>query len=106
MAEITNSQFHILENEIKDNIDLKANLNILLNTVRKTIACEIHSTCKALTKSSDADVELYKDYEVLDRAAWTLDYVDLLTLDALRDLVNKTIVEEVAKNIVKHSEGN
>ena len=104
MASITNSQFHILENEIKDNVNLKAKLNTLLEEVREVVSFEIHSACKAMTKTSESDVELYKDYEALDCAAWTPDYIDLIALDRLRDFVNKTIVEEVAKNIVNHTE--
>ena len=104
MASITNSQFQILENEIKDNVNLKAKLNTLLEEVREVVSFEIHSACKAMTKSSESDVELYKDYETLDCAAWTPDYIDLIVLDRLRDLVNKTVVKEVANNIVKHTE--
>lgn len=105
MAVITDSQFQILKNEIQDNVNLKAKLNAVLKEVREVVSFEIHSACKAMTKTSESDVELYKDYEALDCAAWTPDYVDLITLDALRDLVNKTVVEEVANNIVGHTEG-
>ena len=104
MASITNSQFQILENEIKDNVNLKAKLNTLLEEVREVVSFEIHSACKAMTKTSDSDVELYKDYETLDCATWTPDYIDFIVLDRLRDIVNKTVVEEVANNIVKHTE--
>ena len=104
MASITNSQFQILENEITDNVNLKTKLNALLEEVREVVSFEIHSACKAMTKSSESDVELYKDYETLDCATWTPDYIDLIVLDQLRDLVNKTVVEEVANNIVKHTE--
>ena len=104
MASITNSQFQILENEITDNVNLKTKLNALLEEVREVVSFEIHSACKAMTKSSESDVELYKDYETLDCATWTPDYIDLIVLDRLRDLVNKTVVKEVANNIVKHTE--
>lgn len=104
MASITNSQFQILENEIKDNVNLKAKLNTLLEEVREVVSFEIHSACKAMTKTTESDVELYKDYETLDCAAWTPDYIDLIVLDRLRDIVNKTVVEEVAHNIVEHTE--
>lgn len=104
MASITNPQFQILENEITDNVNLKTKLNALLEEVREVVSFEIHSACKAMTKTSESDVELYKDYETLDCATWTPDYIDLIVLDRLRDLVNKTVVEEVANNIVKHTE--
>ena len=104
MAVITDSQFHILENEIKDNVNLKAKLNTLLEDVRKVVSFEIHSACKAMTKTTESDVELYKDYETLDCATWTPDYINLITLDTLRELINKTVVEEVARNIVDHTE--
>ena len=104
MASITSSQFHILENEIRDNINLKAKLNAILEEVREVVSFEIHDTCRAMTKASKADTELYNDYETLDCEAWTPDYIDLIVLDRLRDLVNKTVVEEVTNNIVKHTE--
>ena len=104
MAHITSSQFHILENEIQDNINLKAKLNAILEEVREVVSFEIHDTCRAMTKASKADAELYNDYETLDCEAWTPDYIDLIVLDRLRDLVSKTIVEEVMNNIVKHIE--
>ena len=104
MSHITSSQFQILKNEIKDNINLKAKLNVILEEVREVVSFEIHDTCRAMTKSSESDAELYKDYETLDCEAWTPDYIDLITLDALRDIVNKTITEEVMDNIVKHTE--
>lgn len=104
MANITNSQFHILENEIRDNINLKAKLNEILEEVREVVSFEIHDTCRAMTKASESDAELYNDYETLDCEFWTPDYIDLITLNALRDIVNKTILEEVAKNIVEHTE--
>ena len=103
MASITNSQFHILENEIRDNINLKAKLNAILEEVREVVSFEIHSTCRAMTKASESDAELYNDYETLDCEAWTPDYIDLITLNALRDIVNKTILEEVANNITEHT---
>ena len=104
MASITNSQFRILKNEIQDNINLKAKLNVILEEVREVVSFEIHDTCRAMTKAAESDAELYNDYEVLDCEAWTPDYIDLITLDALRDIVNKTIAEEVW-NIAKHAEG-
>lgn len=104
MASITDSQFHILKNEIRDNINLKAKLNAILEEVREVVSFEIHDTCRAMTKSSESDAELYKDYETLDCEAWTPDYIDLIVLDRLRDLVSKTVVEEVMNNIVKHTE--
>ena len=104
MASITNSQFHILKNEIRDNVNLKAKLNAILEEVREVVSFEIHDTCKVMAKASKADAELYNDYETLDCEAWTPDYIDLITLDALRDIVNKTIAEEVW-NIAKHAEG-
>lgn len=104
MAHITDSQFHILENEIRDNINLKAKLNVILEEVREIVSFEIHDTCKAMTKASESDTELYNDYETLDCEAWTPDYIDLITLDALRDIVNKTIAEEVMNNIAEHTE--
>lgn len=103
MAYITDSQFHILENEIRDNINLKAKLNAILEEVREVVSFEIHDTCKAMTKAAESDVELYKDYETLDCEAWTPDYIDLITLNALRDIVSKTITEEVTNNIVEHT---
>ena len=103
MASITSSQFHILENEIRDNINLKAKLNAILEEVREVVSFEIHSTCRAMTKASESDAELYNDYETLDCEAWTPDYIDLITLNALRDIVNKTILEEVANNITEHT---
>ena len=103
MASITNSQFHILENEIRDNINLKAKLNAILEEVREVVSFEIHSTCRAMTKASESDAEFYNDYETLDCEAWTPDYIDLITLNALRDIVNKTILEEVANNITEHT---
>ena len=103
MAGITSSQFHILENEIRDNINLKAKLNAILEEVREVVSFEIHSTCRAMTKASESDVELYNDYETLDCEAWTPDYIDLITLNALRDIVNKTILEEIANNITEHT---
>lgn len=105
MAHITNSQFQILKNEIKDNINLKAKLNAILEEVREVVSFEIHDVCRAMTKSSESDAELYKDYETLDCEAWTPDYIDLITLDVLRDLVSKTVVEEVINNIAEHTEG-
>lgn len=102
MASITDSQFHILKNEIRDNINLKAKLNAILEEVREVVSFEIHDTCRAMTKSSESDAELYKDYETLDCEAWTPDYIDLITLNALRDIVSKTITEEVMNNIVEH----
>ena len=104
MAGITNSQFQILKNEIQDNINLKAKLNAILEEVREVVSFEIHDTCRAMTKASGSDAELYNDYETLDCEAWTPDYIDLIVLDRLRDLVSKTIVEEVMNNIVKHTE--
>lgn len=104
MSHITNSQFQILKNEIKDNINLKAKLNAILEEVREVVSFEIHDTCRAMTKAAESDAELYNDYETLDCEVWTPDYIDLITLDALRDLVSKTIVEEVMNNIVKHTE--
>ena len=104
MVRITDSQFHILENEIRDNINLKVKLNAILEEVREVVSFEIHDACKAMTKAAESDAELYNDYEVLDCEAWTPDYIDLITLDALRDIVNKTIAEEVW-NIAKHAEG-
>lgn len=104
MVQITSSQFHILKNEIRDNVNLKAKLNAILEEVREVVSFEIHDTCKAMVKASKADAELYNDYETLDCEAWTPDYIDLITLDALRDIVNKTIAEEVW-NIAKHAEG-
>lgn len=103
MANITDSQFHILENEIRDNINLKAKLNAILEEVREVVSFEIHDTCKAMTKASESDAELYNDYETLDCEAWTPDYIDLITLTALRDLVDQTIAEEVMNNIVEHA---
>lgn len=103
MVSITSSQFHILENEIQDNINLKAKLNAILEEVREVVSFEIHDTCRAMTKSSESDAELYKDYETLDCEAWTPDYIDLITLNALRDIVSKTITEEVMNNIVEHT---
>ena len=104
MSHITSSQFQILKNEIKDNINLKAKLNAILEEVREVVSFEIHDTCRAMTKGAESDAELYKDYETLDCKVWTPDYIDLITLDALRDIVNKTIAEEVMNNIVKHTE--
>lgn len=104
MASITNSQFQILKNEIRDNINLKAKLNAILEEVREVVSFEIHDTCRAMTKASESDAELYKDYETLDCEAWTPDYIDLIVLDQLRDLVSKTVVEEVMNNIVEHTE--
>ena len=104
MASITNSQFQILKNEIQDNINLKAKLNAILEEVREVVSFEIHDTCRAMTKASESDAELYKDYETLDCEAWTPDYIDLIVLDRLRDLVSKTVVEEVMNNIVEHTE--
>ena len=104
MASITNSQFQILKNEIQDNINLKAKLNAILEEVREVVSFEIHDTCRAMTKASESDAELYKDYETLDCEAWTPDYIDLIVLDQLRDLVSKTVVEEVMNNIVEHTE--
>ena len=103
MASITSSQFHILENEIRANINLKATLNAILEEVREVVSFEIHDTCRAMTKASESDAELYNDYEKLDCEAWTPDYIDLITLNALRDIVNKTILEEVANNITEHT---
>lgn len=103
MAHITNSQFHILENEIRDNINLKAKLNAILEEVREVVSFEIHDTCRAMTKASESDAELYNDYETLDCESWTPDYIDLITLNTLRGIVNKTILEEVANNIVEHT---
>ena len=103
MSHITSSQFQILKNEIKDNINLKAKLNTILEEVREVVSFEIHDTCRAMTKASKADAELYNDYETLDCEAWTPDYIDLITLDALRDIVSKTITEEVMNNIVEHT---
>lgn len=103
MSHITSSQFQILKNEIKDNINLKAKLNAILEEVREVVSFEIHDTCRAMTKSSESDAELYKDYETLDCEAWTPDYIDLITLNALRDIVSKTITEEVINNIVEHT---
>ena len=94
MASITNSQFHILENEIRDNINLKAKLNAILEEVREVVSFEIHSTYRAMTKASESDAELYNDYETLDCEAWTPDYIDLITLKALRGLVDQTIEKE------------
>lgn len=94
MASITNSQFQILKNEIKDNINLKAKLNAILEEVREVVSFEIHDTCRAMTKAAESDAELYNDYETLDCEAWTPDYIDLITLTALRDLVDQTIAEE------------
>lgn len=37
MSHITSSQFQILENEIKDNINLKAKLNAILEEVREVV---------------------------------------------------------------------
>lgn len=104
MSHITSSQFQILKNEIKDNINLKAKLNEILEEVREVVSFEIHDTCKAMTKASESDAELYNDYETLDCEAWTPDYIDLITLNALRDIVSKTITEEVINNIVEHTE--
>ena len=104
MAHITSSQFQILKNEIQDNINLKAKLNAILEEVREVVSFEIHDTCRAMTKASESDAELYNDYETLDCEAWTPDYIDLIVLDRLRDLVNKTVVEEVMNNIVEHTE--
>ena len=94
MASITSSQFHILENEIRDNINLKAKLNAILEEVREVVSFEIHDTCRAMTKASESDAELYNDYETLDCEAWTPDYIDLITLKALRGLVDQTIEKE------------
>ena len=94
MASITNSQFQILKNEIQDNINLKAKLNAILEEVREVVSFEIHDTCRAMTKASESDAELYNDYETLDCEAWTPDYIDLITLNALRKLVDQTIAEE------------
>lgn len=105
MSHITSSQFHILKNEIRDNVNLKAKLNAILEEVREVVSFEIHDTCKVMTKAAESDVELYNDYETLDCEAWTPDYIDLITLDALRDIVNKTITEEVMNNIAEHTEG-
>ena len=105
MSHITSSQFQILKNEIKNNINLKAKLNAILEEVREVVSFGIHDTCKAMTKASESDVELYNDYETLDCEAWTPDYIDLITLNALRDIVSKTITEEVMNNIVEHTEG-
>lgn len=105
MVHITDSQFHILKNEIRDNINLKAKLNAILEEVREVVSFEIHDTCRSMTKAAESDVELYNDYETLDCEAWTPDYIDLITLDALRDIVNKTITEEVMNNIAEHTEG-
>lgn len=104
MVHITDSQFHILKNEIRDNVNLKAKLNAILEEVREVVSFEIHDACKAMTKAAESDAELYNDYETLDCEAWTPDYIDLITLDALRDIVNKTIAEEVMDNIAKHTE--
>ena len=104
MSHITSSQFQILKNEIKDNINLKAKLNEILEEVREVVSFEIHDTCRAMTKASESDAELYNDYETLDCEAWTPDYIDLITLDALRDIVSKTITEEIMNNIVEHTE--
>ena len=104
MSHITSSQFQILKNEIQDNINLKAKLNAILEEVREVVSFEIHDTCRAMTKASESDAELYNDYETLDCEAWTPDYIDLIVLDRLRDLVNKTVVEEVMNNIVEHTE--
>ena len=104
MAYITNSQFHILENEIRDNTNLKVKLNAILEEVREVVSFEIHDTCRAMTKAAESDTELYNDYETLDCEAWTPDYIDLITLNALRDIVSKTVVEEVMNNIAKHAE--
>lgn len=103
MAQITNSQFHILKNEIRDNINLKAKLDAILEEVREVVSFEIHDACKAMTKAAESDAELYNDYETLDCEAWTPDYIDLITLNALRDIVSKTITEEVMNNIVEHT---
>lgn len=103
MAQITSSQFHILKNEIRDNINLKAKLNTILEEVREVVSFEIHDACKAMTKAAESDAELYNDYETLDCEAWTPDYIDLITLNALRDIVSKTITEEVMNNIVEHT---
>ena len=103
MAHITSSQFHILENEIQDNINLKAKLNAILEEVREVVSFEIHDTCRAMTKAAESDAELYNDYETLDCEAWTPDYIDLITLNVLRDIVSKTITEEVMNNIVEHT---
>lgn len=94
MSHITSSQFHILENEIQDNINLKAKLNAILEEVREVVSFEIHDTCRAMTKSSESDAKLYKDYETLDCEAWAPDYIDLITLKALRGLVDQTIEKE------------
>lgn len=94
MSHITSSQFQILKNEIKDNINLKAKLNAILEEVREVVSFEIHDTCRAMTKAAESDAELYNDYETLDCEAWTPDYIDLITLTALRDLVDQTIAEE------------
>ena len=104
MAHITSSQFQILKNEIRDNINLKAKLNAILEEVREVVSFEIHDICRAMTKSAKSDAELYNDYETLDCEAWTPDYIDLITLNALRDIVSKTITEEVMNNIVEHTE--
>lgn len=104
MASITDSQFHILKNEIRDNINLKAKLNVILEEVREVVSFEIHDACRAMAKASESDAELYNDYETLDCEAWTPDYIDLITLDRLRDIVSKTITEEVVNNIVEHTE--
>ena len=104
MVGITNSQFQILKNEIQDNINLKAKLNTILEEVREVVSFEIHDTCRAMTKASESDAELYNDYETLDCEAWTPDYIDLITLNALRKLVDQTIAEEVINNIVEHAE--
>ena len=104
MAHITSSQFQILKNEIQDNINLKAKLNAILEEVREVVSFEIHDACRAMTKASESDAELYNDYETLDCEAWTPDYIDLITLNALRDIVSKTITEEVMNNIVEHTE--
>ena len=94
MAHITNSQFHILENEVRDSANLKAKLSAILKEVIEVVSFEIHSTCKAMTKASESDAELYNDYETLDCEAWTPSYIDLITLKALRNLVDRTIAEE------------
>ena len=94
MARITDSQFHILKNEVRDNVNLKAKLNAILEEVREVVSFEIHDACKAMTKAAESDAELYNDYETLDCEAWTPDYIDLITLNALRKLVDQTIAEE------------
>lgn len=52
MASITNSQFHILENEIRGNINLKANMNNI-----------VEHTAQEPESYEDYEREMQKEYE-------------------------------------------